>query len=267
MNFNSYKGHFIRKCLGQHFLHDKKIISNMVDIINPKLDHIMVEIGPGLGSLTKKIVTNLKYITVIEIDYNLIVKLKKQLILSSKLNILHQNAMLVDFLKLSSEIGKPLRIFGNLPYNISISFIFHMFNYVNIIKDMHFLLQKEVFLRLTAKPNVKYYNRLSIMSQCYFKIVKLLEVPNTSFIPMPKVESVMVKLIPNFPYFLNKEAYKLNKLLKYVFNQRRKILKNSLNKFFNIKELINYGINPNLRAENLSIEQYCYLAKLLFKYH
>lgn len=264
MNKYLYYGHLPRKRYGQNFLCDIHIIESIVTAICPKPDEAIVEIGPGLGSLTEKVIKHLNSMTAIEIDKNLSNFLKKHPLIKNKLNIFEKDVMQFDFLLLYNNLKKPLRIFGNLPYNISTQLIFYLLNYTDIILDMHFMLQKEVVSRLIAIPNSKSYGRLSIMAQFYYKITKLINVPMKAFKPIPKVESAVVRLIPyKIPPYELKDINIFTALINIAFNQRRKTIRNSLSSLFNKEQLMEHNIDSELRAENLSIDQYCRLANSL----
>lgn len=261
MNSRVHQGHFARKRFGQNFLHDDYIIKNIVAAIQPKADQALVEIGPGLAALTMPVSEYVDHLTVIEIDRDLASRLIENPYLNNKLTVIEKDALAFDFNELSKQLGKPLRVFGNLPYNISTPLIFHLFEYANIIMDMHFMLQKEVVTRLVAAPNSKDYGRLSVMAQYYCHIIPVLEVPPTSFKPAPKVDSAVVKLIPykEKPYFV-KDIKILSRVTTEAFNQRRKTIRNSLGNMFTVKQITELNIDPTLRAENLTVEQYCQLA-------
>ncbi|MFI4819176.1 MAG: 16S rRNA (adenine(1518)-N(6)/adenine(1519)-N(6))-dimethyltransferase RsmA [Enterobacterales bacterium] len=256
-----YKKHKVIKNLGQHFIDDIYIINLIISSINPKKNQNIIEIGPGLGSLTKPLLSITNRIIAIEIDKNLINFLNKNLNYKKNLTLINNNVMKINFFNLSKKFGKPIRIFGNLPYNISTTLIIYLMKYNLIIKDMHFMLQKELFNRIIAIPNNKYYCRLSIITQYFFKIIKILEVPSFYFKPKPKVDSIFVRLIPNKKPILKVHNIKnLFFLTQLSFKNRRKMLRNSLSKIFNIKEFIELGINSKLRAEDLSIKEYCKLS-------
>ena len=155
-------------------------------------------------------------------------------------------------------------MFGNLPYNISTPLMFHLFSYTDAIADMHFMLQKEVVNRLVAGPNSKAYGRLSVMAQYYCQIIPVLEVPPTAFTPPPKVDSAVVRLVPytTLPHPV-KEIRLLSRITTEAFNQRRKTIRNSLGNVFSLEALESLGIDPALRAENISVAQYCQLANYL----
>lgn len=261
MNNRVHQGHFARKRFGQNFLHDDYIIESIVAAIQPKPDQALVEIGPGLAALTIPVSKHVDHLTVVEIDRDLASRLIDNPFLKDKVTVIEQDALTFDFNQLSEQLGKPLRVFGNLPYNISTPLMFHLFEFANTITDMHFMLQKEVVTRLVAAPNSKDYGRLSVMAQYYCQIIPVLEVPPTSFKPAPKVDSAVVKLIPyqQKPHPVN-DVKILSRVTTEAFNQRRKTIRNSLSNMFTAEQLVQLNIDPNLRAENLTVEQYCQLA-------
>lgn len=261
MNNRVHQGHFARKRFGQNFLHDDYIIESIVAAIQPKPDQALVEIGPGLAALTIPVSKHVDHLTVVEIDRDLASRLIENPFLKDKVTVIEQDALTFDFNQLSEQMGKPLRVFGNLPYNISTPLMFHLFEFANTITDMHFMLQKEVVTRLVAAPNSKDYGRLSVMAQYYCQIIPVLEVPPTSFKPAPKVDSAVVKLIPyqQKPHPVN-DVKILSRVTTEAFNQRRKTIRNSLSNMFTAEQLVQLNIDPNLRAENLTVEQYCQLA-------
>lgn len=261
----TYNGHRIRYFLGQVFLVDNFFIKKIVDFFNPKINENIIEIGPGFGALTFPIIDRVKSITLIELDKNLANFFLKNNKYKDKLNVIIKDVIKVDFNLIAQNNGFKIRIIGNLPYYISTSLIFHLFKYVYRIKDMCFMFQKEVADRLLAKKNNKKYGFLSVITQYIFKIVKLIMIPSVAFFPKPKVDSVMVSLVPhkNNPYPFCK-IKNLCFITKQAFNQRRKIIKNSLSNFFDIKDFEELKIDPYSRAENLSIEDYCNLAIKFF---
>ena len=261
MNNRVHQGHFARKRFGQNFLHDDYIIESIVAAIQPKADQALVEIGPGLAALTVPVSKYVDHLTVVEIDRDLASRLIDNPLLNNKLTVIEQDALTFDFNELKQQLSKPLRVFGNLPYNISTPLMFHLFEYANIITDMHFMLQKEVVTRLVAAPNSKDYGRLSVMAQYFCQIIPVLEVPPTSFKPAPKVDSAVVKLIPykEKPYQVN-DVKILSRVTTEAFNQRRKTIRNSLSNMFTVEQLVELNIDPNLRAENITVQQYCQLA-------
>ena len=261
MSSRVHQGHFARKRFGQNFLHDDYIIESIVAAIQPKQGQALVEIGPGLAALTIPVSKHVDHLTVIEIDRDLASRLVENPFLQNKISVIEQDALTFDFNLLFEQLGQQLRVFGNLPYNISTPLMFHLFEYAPIIADMHFMLQKEVVTRLVAAPNSKDYGRLSVMAQYYCQIIPVLEVPPTSFKPAPKVDSAVVKLIPykQKPYLVN-DVKILSRITTEAFNQRRKTIRNSLGNLFTAEQMFELDIDPNLRAENLTVKQYCLLA-------
>jgi 16S rRNA (adenine1518-N6/adenine1519-N6)-dimethyltransferase len=177
MNNRVHQGHLARKRFGQNFLNDQFVIDSIVSAINPQKGQAIVEIGPGLAALTEPVGERLDQLTVIELDRDLAARLQTHPFLGPKLTIYQQDAMTMNFGELSQKMGQPLRVFGNLPYNISTPLMFHLFSYTDAIADMHFMLQKEVVNRLVAGPNSKAYGRLSVMAQYYCQMIPVLEVP------------------------------------------------------------------------------------------
>lgn len=255
------KKHVPLRKFSQNFLVDLNIIKKIVEFINPQSNQILVEIGPGLAALTKPICELIDKLIVIEIDKSLLERLKKYSFYS-KLRVFDQDALQFDYLKLFNEKNKLIRVFGNLPYNISTSLLLYFFKNMTIIEDMSFMLQKEVAERLVATPGSKLYGRLSIIAQYYCNIKILLHVSPKYFRPIPKVDSTFINLKPYTNYFpyVTHNIEVLSCITKLAFQKRRKILSNSLGKIFSKKVLIKLDINPSLRPENISILQYCQLS-------
>ncbi|CCP04201.1 S-adenosylmethionine-6-N',N'-adenosyl (rRNA) dimethyltransferase [Erwinia amylovora Ea644] len=264
MNSRVHQGHFARKRFGQNFLNDQYIIDSIVNAIHPQRGEAVVEIGPGLGALTEPVGERLDSMTVVELDRDLAARLQSHPFLGPKLTIFQQDAMTFDFAALAQEKGQPLRVFGNLPYNISTPLMFHLFSYVGAIKDMHFMLQKEVVNRLVAGPGSKAYGRLTVMAQYYCQVIPVLEVPPESFTPAPKVDSAVVRLMPYAqPLHPVDDIRALSRITTEAFGKRRKTLRNSLGHLFTPDVLTEMNIDPTLRAENITVAQYCQLANWL----
>ncbi|MBP4133022.1 16S rRNA (adenine(1518)-N(6)/adenine(1519)-N(6))-dimethyltransferase RsmA [Gallibacterium anatis] len=264
MNSKTHLGHTARKRFGQNFLHDDQIIQSIIAAINPQANDFLIEIGPGLGALTEPVAEQIEHLTVIELDRDLAERLRHHPFLHQKLTVIEQDVMRFDFQQLAQQAEKPLRIFGNLPYNISTPLMFHLFQYHDVIQDMHFMLQKEVVNRLCAGPNSKAYGRLTIMAQYFCQVIPVLEVPPSAFKPAPKVDSAVVRLVPHkvLPYPV-KDLYWLNRVCTQAFNQRRKTLRNSLMDLFTAEQLVELEIKLTDRAENLTIADYARLANWL----
>ena len=269
MNSKKHLGHTARKRFGQNFLHDTHVIQNIVAAICPQKDQFLLEIGPGLGALTEPVAEQIDRLTVLELDRDLAERLRHHPFLHQKLNVIETDAMLFDFAQLYAseklaEEQQRIRVFGNLPYNISTPLMFHLFKFCDIIQDMHFMLQKEVVKRLCAAPNSKAYGRLTIMTQYFCQVMPVLEVPPSAFKPAPKVDSAVVRLIPHqqLPHAV-KDLYWLNRVTAQAFNQRRKTLRNALSTLISPENLTALSIDLNARAENLSIADYARLADWL----
>ena len=190
MNSKKHLGHTARKRFGQNFLHDTSVIQGIVAAIHPQPNQFLVEIGPGLGALTEPVGELVDHLTVVELDRDLAERLRHHPFLHQKLTVIETDAMQFDFGELYTkehlaEKGQKLRVFGNLPYNISTPLMFHLFKYHDVIQDMHFMLQKEVVKRLCAGPNSKAYGRLTIMAQYFCQVMPVLEVPPSAFLPAP----------------------------------------------------------------------------------
>ncbi|MGV3345051.1 16S rRNA (adenine(1518)-N(6)/adenine(1519)-N(6))-dimethyltransferase RsmA [Enterobacteriaceae bacterium LUAb1] len=261
MNNRVHQGHIARKRFGQNFLNDQYIIDSIIAAIYPQPGEEIVEIGPGLGALTVHVGERVEALTVIELDRDLAARLKTHPFLGPKLTLFQQDAMTFDFAALAQQKGQPLRVFGNLPYNISTPLMFHLFSYTNAIKDMHFMLQKEVVNRLVAGPGSKAYGRLSVMAQYYCQVIPVLEVPPESFTPAPKVDSAVVRLMPHavLPHPVH-DIKVLSRITMEAFGKRRKTLRNSLGHLFADDVFESLGIDMALRAENISVAHYCQLA-------
>lgn len=264
MNTKTHLGHTARKRFGQNFLHDQQVIHNIVAAINPQKNDYLVEIGPGLGALTEPVADQVEHLTVVELDRDLAERLRHHPFLHPKLNVIEQDAMRFNFGELATQAGQKIRVFGNLPYNISTPLMFHLFDFHQQIQDMHFMLQKEVVKRLCAAPNSKAYGRLTIMAQYFCQVMPVLEVPPHAFKPAPKVDSAVVRLVPHttLPHPV-KDLYWLNRICTQAFNQRRKTLRNALSTLFTPEQLTALQIDVTARAENLSIADYARLANWL----
>ena len=250
--------HIPRKRFGQNFLVDPYIIAKIVDEISPQKDDRVIEIGPGLGALTKPLLQQLDHLTVIEIDRDIVAQLKT-LFTPDKLTIYATDALRFDF----SSLGNQLRIVGNLPYNISTPLLFHLSQYSENILDMHFMLQKEVVQRLTAKPGISDYGRLSVMMQYHFNMTHVFNVLPQSFLPAPKVDSAIIEMIPRPKK--NKSAHDetlLSQIVLAAFSQRRKTLRNTLQQYLTTDDFNRIGIDSRVRAENLSVENFVAITNL-----
>ena len=248
--------HIPRKRFGQHFLTDRGIIEDIVQAIAPKAGQAMVEIGPGLGAMTQPLVERLGHLTVIELDRDLAVLLRKQ----PDLNVIESDVLRVDFRALAEASKTKLRIVGNLPYNISTPILFHLLDVADVVQDQHFMLQKEVIDRMVAKPSTSDYSRLSVMLQWSYEMENVLFVPPTSFDPPPRVDSAIVRMLPRAaPEALDVKLF--SELVRVAFSQRRKLLRHSLGKWL---EARNFSGTFNLqrRAEEVPVAEYIALVKI-----
>lgn len=260
---NSHMGHQARKRFGQNFLHDPNVIRNIVKSIRPKVGDNMVEIGPGMGAITEELLEATEgHLNVVELDRDLIPGLNVKFFNHAGFKIHEADALKFDFQTLKTD-ERQLRIVGNLPYNISTPLIFHLLSYSGTVKDMHFMLQKEVVDRMAAGPNTKAYGRLSIMTQYQCQVMPVMEIGPEAFKPAPKVDSAIVRLIPHKSIQNPVRSLEdLNHVCVTAFNQRRKTIRNSFKKLIDEQTLIDNGIDPTLRPENLSIDQYILLANV-----
>jgi len=253
------KGHIPRKRFGQNFLVASDVVAQILAAIAPQPDDRLVEIGPGLGALTGPLLDKLLHLHVVEIDRDLIARLRSRFA-ATRLTIHEGDALKFDF----SSLGGDLRIVGNLPYNISTPLLFHFAEYAASVRDMHFMLQKEVVERMVAVPGGAEYGRLSVMLQYRFAMELLFIVPPDAFDPAPKVESAIVRMEPLPAAALKADDEQLfARVVSAAFGQRRKMLRNTLRDLIGEDELVALGIKPTARAEELSIADYVRIANAL----
>ena len=247
-----------KKKFGQNFLKDQQIIERIIRLINPKSGEAFVEIGPGLGALTQKLLPILETLTVIEIDDEAIEALENSCRDLGKLTVIHQDVLTVDFAKVLDPVR--IRVVGNLPYNISTPILFHLIKALGRVIDMTVMLQKEVVDRMVAAPGSKVYGRLSVMLQYHCKVEFLLHVPPGAFDPPPKVNSAIVHLVPHKekPASAQNEAL-LSRVVQQAFGQRRKTLKNSLKELIKDINHEKITIDLSLRPEQLSVTDFVVL--------
>lgn len=258
----THLGHTARKRFGQNFLVDDSVIGNIVKAINPVDGENLVEIGPGLGALTEQVCEEVNHLTVVELDRDLAKRLIAHPFIQDKLTVIEADAMKYNFTELMQE-DRPLRIFGNLPYNISTPLMFHLFEYAEHIQDMHFMLQKEVVNRLAAQPGNKHFGRLTVMTQYFCDVIPVLDVPPTAFKPPPKVDSAVVRLVPHKVKPITvQDKQRLDQVCSAAFNQRRKTIRNSLKGFASAEQLESLGIDPGIRAESLTLKDFANIANL-----
>lgn len=252
-------GHIPRKRFGQNFLIDEGIIDRIVQTIHPAAGQHLVEIGPGLGALTRSLVQSQAQLTLVELDRDLVIELQRQFGDTPALEIISADALKTDFISFSS--GEKLRIIGNLPYNISSPLLFHLVSQLDVIEDMHFMLQREVVNRITASPGSGDWGRLGIMLQFYCETEKLLDVPPGAFNPPPKVDSAVVRLKPRPNPPKDVDPKNLEIVVRTAFNNRRKTLRNCLKALIDADALAALDIDPQARPETLSLEDFVRITK------
>jgi 16S rRNA (adenine1518-N6/adenine1519-N6)-dimethyltransferase len=252
--------HQPRKRFGQHFLHDAAIIGRMVAAIDPRPGDTLVEIGPGLGALTLPLLERLGRLHVVELDRDVIPRLEATCRDAGELIVHSADALRFDFTSLAPSQGG-LRVVGNLPYNISTPLIFHLLESARVIRDMHFLLQKEVVDRLVAGPGTGDYGRLSVMLQYRCRAEALFRVGPGAFHPPPRVDSAYVRLVPweVLPYPAKDEPL-FATLVNQAFTQRRKTLRNAVRRLADVDTIEAAGLDPGARPETLSVAQFVALA-------
>lgn len=249
--------HTVRKRFGQNFLHDMSVIDKLISHLRPSPDDTLIEVGPGLGALTYPLLAQAGNLTVIEIDRDLVERLQAQN--RDGLSIISGDVLSIDFASIAP--GKPLRIVGNLPYNIGTPLLLRLLEQSEHIKDVHVMLQKEVVDRLSAVISTKAYGRLSVMMQSSFAITPLFTVPPTAFEPAPKVQSAVVRLVPleNAPSRAFRDS--LENITRVAFANRRKTLRNNLREHLDEDQIRALDIDPGARAETLTLEQFTRLAQ------
>ncbi|WP_298833695.1 16S rRNA (adenine(1518)-N(6)/adenine(1519)-N(6))-dimethyltransferase RsmA [uncultured Piscinibacter sp.] len=246
--------HVARKRFGQHFLTDGAVIDAIVAAIDPKPGEALVEIGPGLGAMTGPLLARCERLTVIELDRDLAARLRRDV----RLEVIEADVLTVDFAALSQQLGRKLRIVGNLPYNISTPILFHLLGAAERVVDQTFMLQKEVVERMAASPGNKDYGRLSVMLQWRYDIEPLLDVPPQAFEPPPRVDSAVVRMQP-LPGAATVDAALLGELVTVAFSQRRKLLRHTLGRWLESRGS-DVGFDLQRRAEEVPVAQYLALA-------
>ncbi|HQX08405.1 MAG TPA: 16S rRNA (adenine(1518)-N(6)/adenine(1519)-N(6))-dimethyltransferase RsmA [Zoogloea sp.] len=251
--------HLARKRFGQNFLSDPNIIRKIIEAIRPAEGDRMVEIGPGLGAMTEPLMARLPHLHVVEIDRDLIARLKEAHS-PEKLTIHEGDALKFDFGSLVAD-GAPLRVVGNLPYNISTPILFHLADYAEKVKDMTFMLQKEVVMRMVAEPGTEEYGRLSVMLQYRFNMGRVFDVPPGAFRPAPKVMSSIVRMVPRPVAECTATDYALlGRIVTAAFGQRRKTLRNTLRDFLEESDFAALELDPGLRGEKLGVDRFVQIA-------
>ncbi|HKJ87894.1 MAG TPA: 16S rRNA (adenine(1518)-N(6)/adenine(1519)-N(6))-dimethyltransferase RsmA [Gammaproteobacteria bacterium] len=254
--------HRPRKRFGQNFLQDGNIAAKIVAALDPEPGQAVVEIGPGQGALTRLLLERLERLDAIELDRDLLARLS-ELPGAERLTVHAADALAFDFRALAEQRGGPLRVLGNLPYNISTPLLFHLLDQRDAVADMHFMLQKEVVDRLAARPGTKTYGRLSVMAQLDCMVTPLFRVPRGAFYPVPRVESEVVhlRLRPgNAPR--PRDRARFAEVVARAFQARRKTLRNALRGLCDPSCLEAAAIDPQLRAEMLTVSDFIRLADL-----
>ena len=253
--------HRPRKRFGQHFLVDQAIINRIVSLISPQTGEKIVEIGPGEGVLTEHLIASGADVSAIEIDRDLVAKLSDRFAGQRNFHIINSDVLKVDF---AQHIGtNTAHVVGNLPYNISTPLLVHLFSAMDRIDKMTFMLQREVVERMCAHPGSGTFGRLSILTQTHCQAENLLLVPPAAFVPPPKVDSSVVRLVPVEQQLTQAVAARLAEITQAAFSQRRKKIKSGLKKLCSTEELYALGIDPDARPDALGIEVYVALADYL----
>ncbi len=247
--------HTAKKRFGQHFLVDDSVIESICDAIDPRPGQALVEIGPGLGAMTRPLLARCQALTVIELDRDLAARLRRQ----AGLTVVESDVLQVDFRALAAAAGQPLRVVGNLPYNISTPILFHLLEFADVVTDQHFMLQKEVVDRMAAAPGCKDYGRLSVMLQWRYRISVVLDVPPDAFDPPPRVNSAVVRMRPLAQQQAVDPA-RLGELVTVAFSQRRKLLRHTLGRWIEVQGL-DTGFDLQRRAEEVPVEEFLALAR------
>jgi 16S rRNA (adenine1518-N6/adenine1519-N6)-dimethyltransferase len=249
--------HQPRKRFGQHFLVDTAVLDSIVSAIDPKPGEALVEIGPGLGALTRPLLERCERLTVIELDRDLAARLRR----NAALEVIEADVLKFDFAALAAARAGKLRIVGNLPYNISSPILFRLLPLADGVQDQHFMLQREVVRRMAAASGGKDYGRLSVMLQWRYHVEALLDVPPTAFDPRRRVDSAVVRMIP-WPQPVALDAGTLETLLAAAFSQRRKLLRHSLGRWLDARGFEG-DFDLQRRAEEVPVPQYLELARRL----
>lgn len=252
--------HRPRKRFGQHFLHDRRIIERLAGLIDPRPGELVVEIGPGEGALTLPLLARGARVLAVEIDRDLAAGLRARAAGHPGLEVLEADALALEIERVAAP-GEPVRVAGNLPYNISSPLVFHLLQSRGRIRDMTFMLQREVVERMSAPPGGRDYGRLSVMVQAACRVERLMTVPPGAFRPPPQVHSAVVRLSPyTVPPLPMPDSRVFAELVRRAFGQRRKTLRNALRGYAEEALLRSTGLDPAMRAERVTVEQFARLA-------
>ena len=252
-----------KKHLGQNFLHERSVVDKIMLAINPQPGDRIVEIGPGQGALTFPLLDRHSVLTAIEFDRDLLQPLAAAAQSHGELTLIAADVLSVDFTALAGEgpAGDKLRLVGNLPYNLSSPILFHALDHASAVRDMHFMLQKEVVERMAAGPGSKVYGRLSVMLQAYCTVIPLFTVAPGAFRPAPKVDSAVVRLVPRAPEAIGiSDPRRFADVVRAAFGQRRKTLRNALDGVVDSATMQAAGVRPQARAEQLAVADFIRLA-------
>jgi len=248
-----------KKHLGQNFLHERSVVDRIVLAVDPQPGDRIVEIGPGQGALTLPLLDRHGALTAIEFDRDLLQPLAAAAQSHGTLTLVAADVLTVDFTALAS--GTPLRLVGNLPYNLSSPILFHALEHAAAVRDMHFMLQKEVVERMAAGPGSKVYGRLSVMLQAYCAVTPLFTVGPGAFRPAPKVDSAVVRLVPRAADDVGiDDPARFAHIVRAAFGQRRKTLRNALDGVVDSDAMRHGGVRPDARAEQLHVVDFIRLA-------
>ena len=251
--------HIPRKRFGQHFLTASDVIDRIIRAIDPRPGERLVEIGPGLGAMTLPLRTRCDALTVVELDRDLAARLRRR----GDLDVVESDVLKVDFGALAERLGGPIRVVGNLPYNISSPILFHLMDFAPRVVDQVFMLQKEVVDRMAAGPGGKDFGRLSVMLQWRYEIEHLFDVAPDAFDPPPKVDSAIVAMRPRPQAQADEvDPVLLGELVTVAFSQRRKILRNTLGKWLDDRGYAG-AFDVQRRAEEVPVDEYLALAHAL----
>lgn len=251
-----------KKRLGQHFLHDPAVIRRLVEVIRPRPDDTMVEIGGGPGALTIPLCEKLERLHVVEVDPELAAALPRRVADPQRLVVHEADALDFDFGALATG-ASTLRVVGNLPYNISTPLLFHLATFAPAIKDLHVMLQREVVDRMTAAPGSKEYGRLTVMTSLWARAVTCFDIGPGAFTPPPKVWSTVVRLVPHTtPPFPVADREKFGLLVAHLFSMRRKTLGRALKGTLSAEQIASLGLDPKARPETLAPAEFGKLAAL-----
>ena len=255
--------HRARKRFGQNFLQDDGIIYSIVALINPTGDMHVIEIGPGLGALTRPLLSNLDQLDLLEIDRDLVAYWNQQNL--KGLKVIEGDALNFDFLEWAKNCSDKkglCKVVGNLPYNISSPLLFHLVSAAPAIDEQVFMLQAEVVERMVAKAGSSDFSRLSVMLQTRYDMDLVLEVPPEAFDPQPKVNSAVVRMIPRKDFSLNVAQWSaLEQVVAAAFSQRRKMLRTNLQTFSERLHLTELELKS--RAQDISVDRYIEWARVL----